>query len=80
MATVIGFLIVAWLAKFFLGDYEYFKSIDWEANLIFGIQGASAIDEKFMREADILEERNKRQMNLESSGNKFSNEIEMGVI
>lgn len=57
-AFIVGLIILARVAKSFLGDYEYFKALDWEATMLFGDTGVNLeVDKKFERETSALEER-----------------------
>ena len=56
-AIIVGLIVLARIMKSFIGEYEYFKSIDREAVMLFGQTGNTAVDEKFDRDARALDER-----------------------
>jgi len=59
LAILCGFIIIARVVKSCFGSKNYFKAIDRETVMLFGDSNNLVLDEKFKREAAIVEERNK---------------------
>ena len=68
LGSIAGFVFIARVLKFYLGDQEYFRAKDRECDMLFGSSQNFDSDPKFKAEVELVNQRNKRNLEKEDRG------------